>query len=77
MVDHLIDVIFDKKEGTRMNVTMINKRILIDGKELPPLPKDYKSVSQTVINDKVYVNGYKWCSGTWKRTIVALWHWIF
>ena len=41
----------------------------------------YGSISEgldvTIVNDKVYVNGYEYIHGTWKRTLKALWYRIF
>ena len=59
-----------------MNVLQINGRIIINGVETPPCPSKSKNVSSKVVNGKVYVNGYEFKDGQWKRTLSALWHWL-
>ena len=49
--------------------------VMIDGKKLPPCPA--KNTSTTIINRKVYIGGYEWKNGKWKRTLRALWHLMF
>ena len=49
--------------------------VRIDGVKLPPCPA--KNTSTTIINRKVYIGGYEWKNGKWKRTWRALWHLIF
>lgn len=60
-------------------VKMFNDRIIIDGKTLPPLPKKCKGYTSSVINGRVFVNGYefKFDENKWKRTFRALFHYIF
>lgn len=42
------------------------------------LPKEYKNIKVTQINNKVYVNGFELMEDhTWKRTLKAIWHWMF
>ena len=47
-------------------------KVMINGYTLPPAP--CKGSSVTVINNKVYMNGYEWKDGYWKKTLRALWH---
>lgn len=50
-------------------------RIYVNGKEIPCPFENPNNI--TVINDKVFVDGYEWKNGEWKRTIRAMWHkWI-
>lgn len=49
--------------------------VRIDGKRLPPCPAEHNSI--TIINRKVYIGGYEWKNGSWKRTWRALWHLMF
>lgn len=58
-------------------VVIEDNRITLGGKILPPLPKRYSSVNLTTINDEIFINGYEWKNGYWKRTLRALWHWFF
>ena len=52
--------------------TVIGNKGTINGVELPPVPS--KGYNNTVINGKVYIDGYEWKNGKWKRTLRALWH---
>lgn len=56
-------------------VMVLNKDVRIDGKKLPPCPAKHNST--TIINRKVYIGGYEWKNGKWKRTWRALWHLMF
>lgn len=47
-------------------------RVQIDGKKLPPCPTKGKNI--TILNRKVYIDGYEFKNGKWKRTFRALWH---
>lgn len=49
-------------------------KIVINGKEVTEFPQGRKRQSVTIINDKLFVNGYEYKNGTWKRTLRALWH---
>jgi hypothetical protein len=54
--------------------------VYINGKKLPPLPNQSKNcttINQTVINNHVFVNGYEYKNGEWKRTLRALWYMLF
>lgn len=59
-------------------VMVVGNKVFIDGKELPPCPG--KGNNSTVINRKVFVDGWEWVEGKdgkegkWKRTLRALWH---
>lgn len=57
-----------------MDVLQIGARVVIDGVELPPTPNQSKihRFSNTSINGKIYVNGYEWKNGVWRRTLKAL-----
>ena len=47
-------------------------RVIINGVELPPCPA--KGCCTTIINNKVYIGGYEFVNGKWKRTLRGLWH---
>lgn len=49
--------------------------VRIDGEKLPPCPA--KGNNTTIINRKVYIGGYEFKNGKWKRTFKALWHNLF
>lgn len=44
-----------------------------------PNPPHFKSNNHNVtqIDNHLYINGYEWKDGKWKRTLKALWHLIF
>ena len=57
------------------NYVVCGNKVTINGVNLPPVPS--KGYNSTVINGKVYVNGYEYKNGEWKRTLAALWHLLF
>ena len=55
------------------NVIISSNKVWIDGKELPPVPvKSPHSITQ--INNKVYIDGFEFKNGKWRKTIKAIWH---
>ena len=52
-----------------------NDEIYIGGQKIPNPRCKLNNV--TIINNKVYVNGYEYKNGTWKKTLAALWHKYF
>lgn len=57
------------------NTVVVGNKVTINGVELPLAPcEGYKS---TIINSKVYLDGYEFKNGQWKRTLKALWHLLF
>lgn len=58
---------------------IINQSHIILNGETIPLPpgRRGKRTTTTVINDRVYVNGYEYIGGKWKRTLKAIWHHLF
>lgn len=64
--------------------TLGDKNIIyINGKRLPSLPNQSANKritvtnNTTIIGNRVFVNGYEYKNGTWKRTLRALWHSLF
>ena len=54
---------------------LINGEVWIDGKKIAQAPKRQNgATSSTMIGDKIYVNGYEYKTGKWRRTFAALWH---
>lgn len=51
--------------------------IYIDGEKLPPLPKKRPINSVTQCGGRLYVNGYEWNRGKWRRTLRAVWNYWF
>lgn len=54
------------------NCVVRGNRVFINGVELPPVPS--KGNNSTIIDSKVYVDGYEFKNGKWKRPLAALWH---
>ena len=61
----------------KQSTVITSGKIFVNGVELPPLPNNQKITNSTVINNKVYVNGYEFKNGKWKKTFKAWWHKIF
>lgn len=53
-------------------VCVIGNEVTIDGVKLPPCPA--KGHNSTIIDNKVYIDGYEFVNGRWKKTLRALWH---
>lgn len=58
-------------EGTEV----YGNRVVINGIELPPCPSSGKNI--TNINGKVYIDGYEFKKGKWRKTLRALWYKLF
>ena len=62
--------------NTQMNnnitTAVIGNRVWINDEELPYCPA--KGCNVTQINGKVYIDGYEYKKGKWRRTLKALWH---
>ena len=60
------------------DVQIINNQICYKGNHLPELPNKHQSYNNvTIINDKLYINGFEWKNNQWKRTLKALWCYWF
>ena len=53
-------------------VIVIGNEVIINGVKMPPCPE--KGHNSTIINNKVYLNGYELINGKWKKTFRSLWH---
>ncbi len=64
---------------SKNHIVRINGNVIIlDGSEIPPPPHFTEHNSNiTAIGDHIYINGYEWRNNNWKRTLAALWHYIF
>lgn len=59
----------------RQNCIVLDSgKLFFNGIELPPLPSRRKGINQTVIDNKIYVNGFELTNGKWKRTFAA---WLY
>ena len=54
------------------NCVVIGNRVWINGEELPPCPLNGHNTTQ--INGKLYIDGYDYKKGKWRKTFKALWH---
>ena len=55
-----------------LGVVVIGNEVIINGVKMQPCPA--KGHNATVINNKVYLNGYELIDGEWKRTLKAMWY---
>lgn len=69
------ETVFNIQTGN--GIAIIGNRVWIDGVELPPVPSKRKYYSSAQIDGKVYINGYEFKKGKWRRTLTALWHMWF
>lgn len=59
------------------NGIIINgNKVIIDDKEYD-IPEHVGLSNISVINNKIYINGYELIRGKWKKTLRALWHKYF
>lgn len=60
-----------------MNVNIIGNKVFVNGSPLPPIPGAKSSVSLSQVGNRLYVNGYEYRNGCWKRTLRAIIHTLF
>ena len=48
-------------------------RIVVNGVTIQNPPK-FKANSVTIVDNRLFVGGYEYINGKWKRTLRALWH---
>lgn len=65
------------QEGAFMNVNIIGNKVFVNGSPLPPIPGAKSSVSLSRVGNRLYVNGYEYRNGRWKRTLRAIIHALF
>ena len=53
------------------NCVVIGNRVWINGEELPTCPSNGHNTTQ--INGKVYIDGYEYKKGKWRKTFKVLW----
>lgn len=61
--------------SSNSGVIIIGNEVIINGIKMPPCPA--KRHNSTIINNKVYIDGYELVNGKWKKTLRALWHKLF
>lgn len=64
----------NKIESSQVFITYDGK-IIINGKEIPKPP--IKTNNATIINGGVFIGGYEYKDGKWKRILRALFHKYF
>lgn len=52
--------------------TVVGNEVVVNGVKLPPCPTKGRNV--TVVNNRVYIDGYEFVNGKWKKTLRALWY---
>lgn len=73
---------FDEEQGvglmnTENSIVQVNGEVYINCKQLPTCPSNSKRSSVSIIGDKIYMNGYEYKNGEWKRTLPALFYNMF
>lgn len=66
---------YSESETSLGRVVVVGNRVFINGNELPPCPATGRNVS--TINGKVYIDGWEYKKGKWRRTLKAIWHIFF
>lgn len=66
------NVIKNSVISSNSGVVVIGNEVTINGVKMPPCPA--KGCNSTIINNKVYLDGYELINGKWKKTLRALWH---
>lgn len=59
---------YNPRPGT---LTVIDGKIFINAKSLPPLPNNKKVRNPVILGDNIYIDGYEWRGHRWKRTLSA------
>lgn len=54
---------------------IVGEKIVVNGNRIPCPPGNGHNIS--IINDKVFSNGYEYRNGEWKKTLRAIWHKYF
>ena len=78
MLKNLKSIIDEEREMRICNIqktgaiTVIDDIVYIEGVRMPICPG--KGHNTTIVNEKVYMNGYQLVNGRWKKTLRALWY---
>ena len=56
-------------------VYVCNGDVIVNGIKLPSPPTQCRNI--TTVNNKVYIDGYEFKRGKWKKTLRAWWHMWF
>ena len=61
-----------------MNITQINDKLFINGKEIEqPKSLFFKNSISVINNNKIYINGKEKIKGKWKYTIKSVFYTLF
>lgn len=71
------NVIKNSVISSNSGVVVIGNEVTINGVKMPPCPSKGHNYNSTIINNKVYLNGYELVNGEWKKTLKALWYKLF
>lgn len=63
--------------NTENSMVQVNGEVYINCKQLQTCPSNSKRSSVSIIGDKIYMNGYEYKNGEWKRTLPALFYNMF
>lgn len=58
--------------NTENTIVQVSGEVYINCKQLPTCPSNSKRSSVSIVGDKIYMNGYEFKNGAWKRTLAAL-----
>lgn len=61
----------------KQSIVQINNDVYVDGKKVEGVPGSANMLNICQVNDKLYVNGYKYVNGKWRRTIGSIFYHIF
>lgn len=50
--------------------------IIANGEKIP-VPCYTGECDLKVVNGRVFLKGYEYKNGEWKRSLMAIWHWVF
>lgn len=51
---------------------IIGEEIIVNGKNIPSPPENERNIS--IINNRVFADGYEYLDGKWVKTFAAMWH---
>lgn len=57
-----------------MTIVVQGNRVIMDGEMLPLAPSKGKNIS--IVGNNVFIDGYEFKRGKWRRSLRALWHLI-
>lgn len=63
--------------NTENSIVQVNGKVYINCNPLPTCPSNSKRSSINVVGEKIYMNGYEYKNGVWKRTLAALFYNLF